>query len=817
MIQIVSAKITEFRGIRELDFSPERRNFVVSGPNGSGKSGVVDAIQFGLTGEISRLSGRGTGTLSIQKHGPHVDQRDNPSISEVSLTLYFTDLDRTAVLTRNIKNARKFALSPDDANLRSVLQDVAGHPELSLSRREIIKYILVEATERSKGIQELLRLDEVGNLRSSLKTASNRVLNAYKTAQQSTEDIENELRRHLNVDELTSELILSVVNTHRQILGLSSLDEITPDTVIDDGVTIDDPQSTFNKETAKRDLDALKKAQDGFSEECIDVVESILAEIAILEDDPSLLEAIQQRTFVERGLDLVDGPYCPLCEMEWEDEEHLRKHLQNRLSKSKKAEEIQRQLLENSRLICVNARSIATLVGPVRTLASSHGPDGFETELTDWENHLTTFAQSLTTAVDVFGQKSRFEQDWRAIPRSLATNCAKLLAVIQDLPDQSLPDKARSFLAIAQNRMIRLRQVRCRENRARHIAGIGELTYAVYCEVSDEHLNALYEDVESDFSDYYREINGDDEREFRAKFEPFEGKLDFEVAFYNRGMFPPVAYHSEGHQDGMGVCLYLALMKRLLCSRFRFAVLDDVVMSVDHNHRKEFCKLLKSRFPDTQFIITTHDKIWATQMRTEGLIDRNGSLVFQNWSVETGPIFEQTTEVWDKIEADLSKNDTETAAYRLRRYLEYISSEVADQLGAKPRFRGDYNYDLGDLLPAVIGRHGELLKLAFKSATAWKNEEAVTIVDRLRETRSEVLKKVGGEQWVINKAIHFNDWASFSKSELQAVVAAFNELLSQFRCPNVHCENWYYVIPRKGDPEALRCRCGALNLNLRAN
>ena len=63
--------------------------------------------------------------------------------------------------------------------------------------------------------------------------------------------------------------------------------------------------------------------------------------------------------------------------------------------------------------------------------------------------------------------------------------------------------------------------------------------------------------------------------------EPSEGKLDLEVNFYERGLFPPAAYHSEGHQDGMGVCLYLALMKRLFSERFTFALLDDVVMSVD--------------------------------------------------------------------------------------------------------------------------------------------------------------------------------------------------------------------------------------------
>ena len=168
MIQVEAVKIMELRGIRELQLTPQRESFVISGPNGSGKSGVVDAIQFGLTGEISRLSGKGTGGLSVQKHGPHVDRRDDPPAAEVSLTLYFPDLGKTAVLTRNVKTAKTFTLEPENAGVRALLEEAAQHPELTLSRREIIKYILVEAGERSKEIQALLKLEAIGNIRSVL-------------------------------------------------------------------------------------------------------------------------------------------------------------------------------------------------------------------------------------------------------------------------------------------------------------------------------------------------------------------------------------------------------------------------------------------------------------------------------------------------------------------------------------------------------------------------------------------------------------------------------------------------------------------------
>jgi len=87
VIQIEAIHIEEFRGIRNLNLTLGSKSFVVHGPNGSGKSGVVDAVDFALTGSISRLAGAGTSGLSVLKHGPHVHHRDNPAAAKVSLTL----------------------------------------------------------------------------------------------------------------------------------------------------------------------------------------------------------------------------------------------------------------------------------------------------------------------------------------------------------------------------------------------------------------------------------------------------------------------------------------------------------------------------------------------------------------------------------------------------------------------------------------------------------------------------------------------------------------------------------------------------------
>lgn len=815
MIQIESVTIWELRGIRELKINPNRKNFVVSGPNGSGKSGVVDAIQFALTGEISRLTGKGTGGLTLQRHGPHVDRRDDPAAAGVSLRVYVPDTNKSAVLTRTVKAPSKFRLEPEDQAIRAVIEEAAQHPELSLSRREIIKYIIVEAGQRSQEIQALLKLERIGEIRGVLKTVGNKLSITHRIAKEMVKNADDAFRRHLDLTELSGERILAVINAERRILDLPEIGELNSDTKLNAGLMKGSAQPPFDKQSALRDVAALQDAVAEIRELGTEEAAHIVADLNVLESDPELLEAITRRPFIERGLALVDGTRCPLCDVEWEDEEQLKAHLKAELAKSEEAEKLEKRLLRNGSTLGNHAHRVAALIGAVVPYARSEGRDGFETALSSWSKDLTTFAGKLGAVEDIGAQRSRFERCWVAPPPSLNAQLGKLAEVISAKPDQSAFMAAHNFLSVAEDRLTACRDAKSDAGRAGAAVEAGRVVYNSYCDVSEEYLGALYEAVEENFSTYYQEINADDEGGFKAKLEPAEGKLDLEVAFYDKGMFPPGAYHSEGHQDGMGVCLYLALMKRQLGDRFRFAVLDDVVMSVDQGHRKELCRLLKTRFPKTQFIITTHDKVWAKQMQTEGLVEAKAGIAFHSWSLQTGPIAEEVVGVWDQVEADIAKNDIDTAAARLRRHLEYMAGELADRLGAKPAYRGDHSYDLGDLLPAVIGRQGELLRLAAKAANAWNDDGARATIQARSKQWSRALTKYGEENWVVNKAIHYNEWADFSEAELRQVADAFNTLLMQLQCSIADCASWLYVTPRKGEPEALRCRCGAMNVNLR--
>jgi hypothetical protein len=264
----------------------------------------------------------------------------------------------------------------------------------------------------------------------------------------------------------------------------------------------------------------------------------------------------------------------------------------------------------------------------------------------------------------------------------------------------------------------------------------------------------------------------------------------------------------------MGICLYLALMKHTLGQNFTFAVLDDVLMSVDTGHRREICGLLKSEFPNTQFVITTHDQIWFQHMKTEQLVTRKSSVEFRRWTVEDGPAVWDSTEVWADIEEALNNNDVSDAAFSLRRYLESISNTLSHRFRANVEFRGDAQYDLGELLPAAIGAWKNILAKAQVSAQSWGRRDEMARLSQRQQEFGERVQQSNVERWAINPNVHYNEWmTSFSKEEFVPVVAAVKELLHCFRCQD--CGTFFYATPPKGSIDEVRCDCGNVTINLK--
>lgn len=816
MIKVESIRIEEFRGIRDLTLTLTGKNFSVCGPNGTGKSGVVDALEFGLTGNISRLSGEGSDNLSVKEHAPHVDSRNAPEKATVTIKATIPSLGKTVTITRTVKAPNAPVILPADPATVAVLKQLERHPEFVLTRRELIRYVLSPPGKRAKEVQALLRLDRVEQAREAIQKVANKCQKAVTSASDTRVRAQDQLARALGIAALNSDEVLKATNAQRSILGLTAITELTATTSLKDGLLVAPGAKgpgRLVKGEAVVELTQLRADLGACSGS--DIKEQIAAAVRLLEalsaNEP-LLQKMTREGFYRTGLDLVDGNACPFCDTEW-DPVRLRTHIEGKLSR---LADVARQRTEAEKKV----RPITTLLNKVKDgvdAALRYGavasPAVELQPLREFRTTTETAVRQLETLLPLSVSIAVLNAVGTIAP-SIGQTLKKVEEFIASVPEPTKLEAARDFLTVAQDRLETYREESLALKKAQAQAELTRTVFDTYAKVSRQVLEGLYKTVEENFAALYREINRDDEGGFTARLTPSLGKLGFDVDFYGRGHFPPGAYHSEGHQDGMGVCLYLALMKHLQGADFRFAVLDDVLMSVDSGHRREVCSLLKSQFPNTQFILTTHDPIWLRHMKTEGLLGPKASVHFRGWHVDHGPTEWDDRDVWEEVGDDLEKNDVRAAAALLRYYLEYVAGELCHRLRAFVEFRGDAQYQLGDTLPRVTARLKELYEKGKRAASSWGQSDAVKAITVAADPFAALIERSNVEQWQINPAVHFNEWASLQKEDFIPVVQAHRRLIEGFRCPNPDCQGYVHLVPERGRPESLRCACNQISINL---
>lgn len=814
MIRVDSITIKEFRGIRDLSLDFKGKNFAICGPNGTGKSGVVDALEFALTGNVSRLSGEGRGDISLKQHGPHVDRRDDPDKARVTVKVTIPSLSKSVTIERSLKTPATARVTPSDHAVLELLRQVKAHPEIVLSRRELIRYVLATPGKRAEEVQALLHLDQVEKVRVGLQKIANtceRQLVPLGTAATQARD---NLLRALEMTELTRENVLAAANAQRAILGLPAISDLTDTTSLKDGIAMPGPvqPQRIPKVQAVADIRAAREALAEIASVATTArVADVTADLTALAGDAAVAASVKREAFYTTGMDLIEAEACPFCDTPW-DLARLKKHVQAKIdhleevSRKRKAAET-----KIAPLIAALQKVKVAIDTLVRYAALAQPPVAMK-EVSDYSTTCRSAGERLSTVLPLAGTITVLS-NVPIVPQAIPDAIGEFEKTVAALPEPTKQDAAREWLTVAQERLQVWRDAMRKQKVAKEQAQRARQVSDIYVATSDTVLNAIYADVEKDFASLYGFVNRDDEDKFKAQLVPSMGKLGFDVDFYGRGFFPPGAYHSEGHQDGMGLCLYLALMRHLQGAGFTLAVLDDVLMSVDSGHRREVCALLKREFPNTQFIMTTHDPIWLRHMRTEGLLGGRSSVEFRTWSVDLGPTRWDDRDVWTEINDHLEENDVRAAAALLRHYLEYVSTELCHRLRAPVEFRGDGRYQLGELMPAAIAHMQKLHKRAKDAANSWNQREIVDQVAARASAFALLAEASNAEQWQVNIAVHYNNWDNLTKEDFAPVAKAFRDLLSGFTCSD--CSEYLRVLPDRETPESVRCECGKTNINVR--
>ena len=166
-MKINSLQVTEFAGIRHLSLPLEGRSAVIWGDNGVGKSGIVDAIDFLLSGAVTRLSGRGAGDLSLACHGPHV--RAAPEDACIAADVALAD----GVALHVTRWVSRPASLVGPAEVESAFHRVSDRGQHLLTRRDILSVITVPPGDRAEQINQLLNLSPIEQVRGRLVTLRN--------------------------------------------------------------------------------------------------------------------------------------------------------------------------------------------------------------------------------------------------------------------------------------------------------------------------------------------------------------------------------------------------------------------------------------------------------------------------------------------------------------------------------------------------------------------------------------------------------------------------------------------------------------------
>jgi hypothetical protein len=535
----------------------------------------------------------------------------------------------------------------------------------------------------------------------------------------------------LGIDALSKTAVLEAVNRQRAVLGLPPIEVLTTKTDLCNGLRdigsepvvqrVPKAQAASDLGTFRAALVALTAVE--FRERCGKIARLVTA----LTSDPDSADEVKREDLLKSALALYDDEHCPVCDTPFTPDsftEHLKKKLVHLATITKQRKEIEGEIAPLLDAIHAAESAVRSIIayGPMlEPKPELRALIDFSTLLGGCYRQLEKFLPLEDTIAVV---EAGFES------ADLYADVAALDAAVTALPEPSAEMAAHVFLVSAQERLQDHRAAKQEHQTAKTQSERATEAYKIFGEATTRALGTIYEEVQGSFSELYREINKPDEGTFTAELLPSLGKLGFNVDFYGRGQFPPGAFHSEGHQDAMGVCLYLALMSHLLGNGFTFAVLDDVLMSVDRSHRRELCALLKTRFPCTQFILTTHDEVWLRHMKAEGLIKAKGFAHFKTWSVDVGPAEWTNDGVWEEIDVYLAKNDIQPAAAALRHYLEYFAGEMCHRLRGSVEYRGDGNFAFGELIAGASNALADAFKKAKASANSWNKRDLVTSISQ---------------------------------------------------------------------------------------
>jgi len=649
MTRLTHLEVHGFRGIRDGSLPFDGRSLVLGGGNGTGKSAFVDALEFFYTGSVNTLSG--TAGLSLRQHGPHV----LVSPQESYVRGQFIDPECSAA--RWLGGALDLPAPLQGHILRG------GRVSFILRRSQLQQFIHAKPAERYRHLTDLVGAEALDRTELGLKRARDALDRSLVDAHAAMTQMDGQLEAFSDEAEDGTDLLRQANETLEE-LGF-------PEYRLESHDDLGTIRSSVLRRVAERQPDRRAIARDRFLAELKRGIDQDQLR-GVLSAYVSLLPATRSSAERARMLDLVnilrhgrqyvrasEVDECPLCEQSV-DARALLSRLMRRVT------ELEEVVLHQERLD--RARSeLDTALGETATrlrvvsAAQSEASvqSGSAVAVTNSISMLTESMRSGATAESV-EMATRLEdalERWAA----WAQDTARRLEVEAQSEAQSdrETNAADSVLAVLQDvgaRLARTEQHRQEHDRLRtareavegslrfkqRALDLAETAYTTFNSVKNAEIQRVYDKLQSDLTRYYEFLHPEEGYgALSISMDPRKrGSSELKMGFHGRGEEDPRAYSSEGHLDSLGLCIFLAFVRRFSAD-WPLLVLDDVVASVDAAHKRRVASLLFREFGDRQLFITTQDSRWYNDLRRAqeetGRQESTRNLIIESWSLEEGP------------------------------------------------------------------------------------------------------------------------------------------------------------------------------------
>jgi energy-coupling factor transporter ATP-binding protein EcfA2 len=276
-----------------------------------------------------------------------------------------------------------------------------------------------------------------------------------------------------------------------------------------------------------------------------------------------------------------------------------------------------------------------------------------------------------------------------------------------------------------------------------------------------------------------------------------DAAIDVALKFYGKQQPSPRLTLSEGYRNSLGLSIFLAFANQG-DSKDHPIIFDDIVSSLDRNHRGMIIDLFNDELADRQIILLTHDDTWYKSLLT--ILDRSKWKFFRLLP-------------WQSPEVGIRLDPTH-----------YTFDEVNTLLADNPRAAGNA---VRAIMDTTLPHYVQKLELRLPYMWGPENDERMTheILNWLITDGKGLykIKNSAGEWEPHNNAIstweeadkHLIAWAnppshggSIAPAEVKRLIEICQRALDYFKCPECETSVW-----RMKDGNRKLCKCGKICWN----